>query len=391
MISSLKGRGRCGVGSTLKATFVSLCLIIIAIAVPGSPALAARAAVVIDADTGAVLYQKRANQRHYPASLTKMMTLYLLFEALDEGRITLATRMPVSARAAGQPKSKLGLRRGEKIAVHDAILALIVKSANDVATVVAEALGGKEWRFAQQMTRKARELGMRRTSFRNASGLPNRRQVTTASDMATLARALYRDFPHYYHYFATQSFSYRGKTFRTHNRLVGEYAGVDGLKTGYIRASGFNLATSVGRGGRRLVAVVFGARTPKLRDREMAVLLDRGFTRIHERPAAPPPPPTEKPSVMAAAPWAIQVGAYARVESAYAALTEGRKHIPGIVARAAAVVVPVEEGDGGLFRARFVGVRFKQAERGCRILVRRKLPCEVVRHLPDADTVALTQ
>ncbi|MEE8202308.1 MAG: serine hydrolase, partial [Alphaproteobacteria bacterium] len=152
----------------------------IAVALPAGPALAARAAIIVDVHTGAVLYQKHADRRHHPASLTKMMTLYLLFEALDEGRVSLDTRFRVSARAAGQPKSKLGLRKGQTIAVRDAIPALIVKSANDVATVVAEALGGVEWRFATQMMRKARELGMRRTGFRNASGLPNRRQLSTA-------------------------------------------------------------------------------------------------------------------------------------------------------------------------------------------------------------------
>ena len=372
----------------LKATIVGLCLAVVASVVPAKPAAAARAAIVIDARSGAVLYSKRGDIRHYPASLTKMMTLYLLFEALEEGRVTLRTRLAVSARAAGQPNSKLGLRKGETITVRDAILALVAKSANDVATVVGEALAGDEWRFAQAMTRKTRALGMRRTSYRNASGLPNRRQLTSARDMAILARALYRHFPQYYHYFATQTFRYRGKTYRNHNRLLGSFAGVDGVKTGYIRASGFNLVASARRGGRRVIAVVLGTRSPKARDREVAALLTRGLSLAREAWTAPPPPP-EKPTTVANAPWAIQVGAFSRVELAYAALRKSLLYIPGIVARAAAVVVPVEVGDGGLFRARFVGVTLPQARRGCRILIRQRLDCGVVRHLPDTETLAL--
>ncbi len=382
----------CGLSKALKGAVAGLVFAVvasIAVALPAGPALAARAAIIVDVHTGAVLYQKHADRRHHPASLTKMMTLYLLFEALDEGRVSLDTRFQVSARAAGQPKSKLGLRKGQTITVRDVIPALIVKSANDVATVVAEALGGVEWRFATQMMRKARELGMRRTGFRNASGLPNRRQLSTARDMAMLARALYRDFPHYYHYFSAQTFRWGNKTYRTHNRLVGSYAGVDGLKTGYIRASGFNLAASATRGGRRLVAIVFGARSPNKRDREMTALLERGFAEIRNVRFAPPPPPSEKPITMANAPWAIQVGAFARVESAYAALEKSRKHIPGIIANATAVVVPVEVGDGGLYRARFVGVSVSEGRRGCRILTRKKMDCEVVRHLPGTEILAL--
>lgn len=364
-------------------------LVICANVILAGPAVASRAAIVIDSDTGIVLYEKQADHRHYPASLSKMMTLYLLFEALKEGRVTMDTRFSVSARAAGQPRSKLGLHKGETITVRDAMLALIVKSANDVATVVAEGLGDAEWRFAGRMTRTARKLGMHHTSFRNASGLPNRRQITTARDLATLARALYRDFPQYYEYFSTPSFTYKNKTYRNHNRLLDTYAGVDGLKTGYIRASQFNLATSASRGGRHLIAIVLGAHSSQSRDREMVALLDRGFVAAREARAAPPPPPPEKPTAVARAPWAIQIGAYSRIESAYAVLRDSRRHISKIVARAAAVVVPVEEGDGGLFRARFVGVSASDARSACNTLKRKKFECEVVRHMPDTETLAL--
>ena len=378
-----------GLARALKAAIAGLCLALIAGVFPATPAAASRSAIVIDGDTGAVLYQKRADVRRHPASLAKLMTLYLLFEALDEGRITLATKFRVSARAAGQPPSTLGLKTGATIGVNDAILALAAKSANDVATVVGEALGGEEWRFAQTMTRKARKLGMSKTSFRNASGLYNRRQLTSARDMALLARAIIRDFPHYYHYFATPSFRYRGKTYQSHNRLLSQ-PGVDGLKTGYIRASGFNVVTSAKRGGRRVIAVVLGSGSSTRRDREATALLDRGFSQARESRVAPPPPPPEKPIAVTGARWAIQVGAYAHADGAYGAIERSRPHIPGIVSGADIVVVPLEQGDAGLFRARFVGVIESEARRACRILIRRKLVCEVVLHRPNSGVLALS-
>ena len=370
-----------------KATIAAVLLAAVASFVPAEPASAKPAAIIVDAETGAILEAKRPDHRHYPASLTKLMTLYLLFEALEQGRVTMETRFTVSKRAAGQPAARLGLRRGETISVRNAMLSLIVKSANDVATVVAEGLGGKEYAFAKTMTAKARALGMSRTTFMNASGLPNRNQVSTVRDMARLARAIQRDFPQYYPFFATQSFVYKGKVYRSHNRLVGRFAGVDGLKTGYIRASKFNLVSSAKRDGRRVIAVVFGAPSPKARDREMAWLLNRGLQLVRLARAAPPPPPPEKPLVVASAPWAVQVGAFSNLRSAYTALRNSLDHIPGIVARANAVVVPVEQGAGGLYRARFVGVSAREAKRACRILAKKKLDCDVVRHLPDTESL----
>ena len=248
-------------------------VLIFALALSVATAAQARyASIVIDYDTGRVLHESNADTRNYPASLAKMMTLYLAFEALERGDITLDKKLKVSRRAAGMPAAKLGLKRGETITVKNAILALITKSANDAAVVVAEALGEKETRFARMMTRKAKALGMKRTQFRNASGLPNRRQLSTARDMATLARALIRDFPKYYRLFATKEFVYKGKRYRNHNRLLRKYAGADGIKTGYIRASGFNLAASVSRNGRRLIEVVFGGKTPIFEQAELARL-----------------------------------------------------------------------------------------------------------------------
>ncbi len=261
-------------------TVVALLATFIVLALPAGTAQARYASIVIDAETGQVLHAVNADTRNYPASLTKMMTLYMVFEALEKGKLKLNQRLKVSKRAYGMPPSKLGLKVGETIRVEDAILALATKSANDVAVVVAEALAGKETTFAKVMTERARALGMSRTTFRNASGLPNRGQKSTARDMARLSKALMTDFPQYYHYFSVSRFSYKGRTHRSHNKLLKTYKGTDGIKTGYIRASGFNLAASVERRGRRLIAVVFGGKTSKSRDRHMVKLLDRGFKKL---------------------------------------------------------------------------------------------------------------
>ncbi len=230
-------------------------------------------AIVVDAKTGKILYADAPDAKRYPASLTKMMTLYLLFEALDEGQTSMNTRMPVSMRAAAQQPSKLDVRAGSTISVRDAILALVTRSANDVAVVIGEYLGGSERTFAAQMTKKARELGMSATTFRNASGLPDPGQVTTARDMATLGRALREHYPQYYSFFSTSVFVYDGERIGNHNPLLGEVEGVDGIKTGYTIASGFNLVTSVKRDGREIVAVVLGGDTAGWRDAHMAELV----------------------------------------------------------------------------------------------------------------------
>lgn len=269
-----------------------VCLAVVQLAaLPPAAAASRYAGIVIDAGSGRVLYEAYADDRKYPASLTKMMTLYLLFEALEKRRYSIEGYLPVSSRAQGMPPSKLGLKRGSKIKIRDLILALITKSANDAAVVVAESLAKSEVDFAKLMTAKAKQLGMLRTEFRNASGLPNRYQKSTARDMATLARALIRDHPQYYHYFSTARFNYNGRVYGNHNSLLKTYSGTDGIKTGYIRASGFNLVASVERGGRRLIAVVFGGKTSKSRDRHMTDLLNRSFakmaTAVLKTPAAP--------------------------------------------------------------------------------------------------------
>lgn len=241
------------------------------------------AGIVVDLDNGEVLYAENIDDQRYPASLTKMMTLYLTFEALEAGRLRLDQPLPVSPYAAAKPAVKLWLAAGSSIPVDTAIRALAVRSANDVAAVVAEALGGSEAHFAQMMTSKARELGMQATNFRNASGLPDNGQITTARDMLTLSVRVMQDFPQYYHYFGLQEFTYRGTRHTSHNRLVRDYPGADGLKTGFIRASGFNVATTAMRGNRRLVGVVMGGFSSQSRDTHMANLLDRSFLRASLR------------------------------------------------------------------------------------------------------------
>lgn len=255
----------------------ALAMMLTAISVPTQAKAAKFSAIAVDARTGKILFSRNGDAKRYPASLTKMMTLYLLFEDLWAGRITMNTPLRVSRYAAGRPPSKIGFKPGRTIRVRDAIGALVTKSANDVATAVAENLGGSEARFARRMTRTARRIGMTRTTFKNASGLPNRAQTTTARDMATLGLRLQRDFPRYYRYFSMRRFTYRGRRYGNHNRLLGRIRGVDGIKTGYTRASGFNLTSSARLGRKRIVAVVMGGRTGGARNRYMSSLIKRMF------------------------------------------------------------------------------------------------------------------
>jgi D-alanyl-D-alanine carboxypeptidase len=241
------------------------------------------AAIVVDANTGDVLYNTRADSPRYPASITKVMTMYLAFEAINEGRLKLTDRVVFSPRAAGMSPTKLGLRAGDSITVDEALKAISVKSANDAAAALAEKLGGTESNFARLMTLRAKELGMTRTNFVNASGLPDSRQISTARDLAILSRATMRDFPQYYSYFSLRGFEFRGAYIRGHKRLLDTMPGFDGLKTGYVGASGFNLAGSAVRDGKRLIAVVLGGPSAAWRDDNMEDLLLAGFDTLRRR------------------------------------------------------------------------------------------------------------
>ncbi|MGB8277811.1 MAG: serine hydrolase [Methylovirgula sp.] len=261
---------------------------------PGAAQTTQFAALVVDGNTGHELYGRNENALRHPASITKVMTLYLLFEQIEKGRLHLDSRIPVSAHAAAQAPTKIGLRPGQTISVEDAIKAIVTQSANDIAVAVAEAIGGDEADFAAMMTRKAHALGMTRTHYANASGLPNDEQLTTAHDLAILGRAIQERFPRYYRYFSTRSFYFHGVAYHNHNHLLGHVEGIDGIKTGYTRASGFNLLTSVKRDGHFIVAVVLGGASSASRDRVMDNLIeahiDDGATRhsaplIAENPA----------------------------------------------------------------------------------------------------------
>jgi len=243
--------------------------------------------IVVDANSGQVMQATNADAPRHPASLTKIMTLYLLFERLDQGKTSLSSEIPISAHAAAQAPSKLGLKPGDSIRVENAIRAIVTRSANDIAVAVGEYLGGDEPSFGRMMTAKARALGMNNTTYRNASGLPNDEQITTARDQALLGRAIQDRFPEYYKFFSTRSFAFRGNTIRSHNHLLGRIEGVDGIKTGYIRASGFNIVTSARRGGRHVIAVVFGGSTAKSRDARVVGLIENNINVASVRRTAP--------------------------------------------------------------------------------------------------------
>lgn len=378
------------------------------------PAWAApQAALVVDANTDTILFEHNAKQSRHPASLTKMMTLYLIFDAIAQQRLTLQQPLSVSKRAAAQPASKLGLRAGGTITVEQVILALVTRSANDAATVIAEVLGNTESQFARMMTQTARHLGMQNTIFRNASGLPDSRQITTAWDMYLLARALQKDFPEFYHYFSKTSFRFGKKTHNSHNHLLATYAGADGIKTGYIRASGYNLVTSVKRDGRQLIGVIFGGDTAKGRDARMHALLDHGFIQLA---ATQPTPPAELPIItLIAKPaspaqmapttagsltlvshgdrqtavlnqgssdtdtsefdWKIQVGAFSHVNAAKQRVSEVVQTSLGILSLGQAVIQPKTQAGKTLYRALFRGFTEIEASGLCDVLEQRRFDC----------------
>ena len=342
------------------------------------------ASYVINAKTGEVLHQINADTRNYPASLTKMMTLYMVFDGLQKGSISLNQSITISARAARQPSSKLGLLKGDTLTFEQAILALVTKSANDVATAIGENLGGTERKFALTMTARARAIGMSRTTFRNASGLPHRGQLSTARDMATLALRLFNDFPQYYHYFSTKSFVHNGLVHKNHNALLKTYKGTDGIKTGYIRASGFNLVASVERHGQRLIGVVFGGKSSRARDRHMAKLLNKSYAKI-----APPINQTVaslkqakrvKDHALTKLQWGIQVGAYKTTQPAYKIARRAVEKAPDLLFEGKIRVVPLKKGVRTLvYRARILGLSKHNAYRACKVLKRRNINCMELR------------
>lgn len=360
------------------------------------------ASIAVDADSLEVLHARQIDAPRYPASLTKMMTLYLVFDAIDRGELSLSDTMIVSRNAASAAPVKLGLRAGQTITVHDAIQALSVKSSNDVAVVIAEHLGGSEENFAVMMTARARSLGMTQTTYKTASGLPHSEQLTTARDQAKLADQILVHHRKYYHYFGQQTFVYNGRTYRSHNKLLGRVDGVDGFKTGYTHASGYNLTISAQRDGRRIIAVVLGGASTTARNQHMERLIDRAFEVQAQKPAqiavatphVMPAAYTATPKVftmrgrgavtrqvilgpnsgpVAAVPqqWQIQIGIYSDPARARAALD------PAMAAINAPVTTDIVQ-TGALYRVRLTGLDGGAAQSACAALRSSAIDCMLI-------------
>jgi D-alanyl-D-alanine carboxypeptidase len=365
-----------------------------------------QAYIVINAENGAILAQSKATKTTYPASLTKVMTLLVLFEKLDQGHIKLNQQFLVSRHAASMPSTKIGLKRGDKITVEDAIEALIVHSANDVAVVIAENIAGSEAGFVQLMNAKAKQIGLTQTTFANASGLPHFRQVTTASDMAKLGLAVFREYPEYYQYFATKSFHYNNRHFFNHNTLLQKYDGADGLKTGYIRASGYNLITSAKQGSNRLIVVVMGAQSSVQRHQKMVQLLNTGFAKLKNNVPAttptlmvaapqnhakkllgfPPVKPTRQttPSATTAphaivktGDWGIQIGAFGTTKMAQEKLQKALKILGSAGIYQSAIQLYKTTNGKTLYRTRLVGLTQQNAKSACAKLIKNSFDCFV--------------
>ena len=372
-----------------------------------SSAHAKYASFIINENTKRIYHNANADTRNYPASLTKIMTLYLVFDALKSKKISMNSKFKVSKRATRQPPSKLNLSAGSNITVKNAILALVTKSANDVATVIAENLGKSERNFAKLMTRKAKKLGMTRTTFRNASGLPNRGQLSTARDMATLGIAIRKNHPKFFKLFKTKSFIYKGIKYTNHNNLLGSYSGTDGIKTGYTNASGFNLVASVERNGQRIIGVVFGGKKARSRDKHMVTLLNKYFKTSLSKPlvriAKPSELPKIRPKIVMAEKniknfrippkiinnitpnnieedWFIQIGAFKNRLNAHKAARNARNVVPEQLGNLPASLSKITKSSTNnnlqyLWRVRFVELAENQARSVCAELWTSGLSC----------------
>jgi len=409
----------------LASLIISMLFVALAATSTASAAQRVKAAIVVDAASGQLLYEYNVDRPIYPASLTKMMTLYLAFEAIEKGHLTLNQRLPVSRHAARQPRVKLGLRAGSTIRLRDAIMSMIVRSSNDSAVVVAEAISRTEAAFAKKMTSTARELGMLNTTFKNANGLPNSRQRSTARDMSILSLAIIRHYPKYYTLFSAKTFTWKGRRMASTNKLLKSYPGVDGLKTGYINASGYNLATSAVRNGRRLVAVYIGGRTGARRDAKVQKILGIGFARARDRakrgelvavappPARPgsqqivskglnlrlvgtalagpparngltsgvaakaPPPPTSR--LVANTPYGVQVGAFSTRDRARTGARTAVSAAAQLLQDRPVAIDEIPHRRKPIYRARVLDLSLTDARQTCRVLRLKSLDCLVVR------------
>ena len=343
-----------------------------------SVTFAKKAAIVIDFDTKEVLFEVNANTKNYPASLTKIMTLYILFDQIEKGVLTYDTKLKVSKIASSRSPSKLYLEAGSYIKVEDAIMALIIKSANDVATVVAENISGTEKDFAKLMTRYARNLGMTNTTFKNASGLPNRAQLTTARDISILSHAIISNFPEEYKLFSKQNFTYNGKTYKTHNKLMLNYEGADGIKTGYIKASGFQLAFSAVRNNKRLVGVIFGGDTGKQRDRSLKIIMDKEFAELginkKEKKSTIVKKETKQTTTNS---YSIVVGTFKYRNNAEKQLKLIKSKYPKTTTAKKANIVLIKVSGKQLYESRFENFTKKEAYSACKRLKKYNRDCFV--------------
>jgi len=401
-----------------RAFLITLLSVIFAAPAMAADAPRRYASIVVDADTLEIVHARQIDEMRYPASLTKVMTLYLTFDALNRGELTISEPVTVSAIAARTPPSKLGLRTGQKITVENLIQAVAVKSANDAAVVLAERLAGSEANFAAQMSAKARELGMMKTTFNTANGLPHPEQQTSARDMAKLASNILKNHRRYYHYFGQERFRYGGRTYKNTNGLLHWLDGVDGFKTGFTNDSGYNLIVSAQRDGRRLIAVVLGGASGASRNSHMQTLIERGFDVMGVAPvkALPPvtvqrePLPARKEPQIAGTPkvttavrlrgrgqkpvtisndnslrlaefkdennWGIQVGAFLKKDEAEAQLsTIGGLHV---LSKSRANISPLTRNGQTLYRARFDGLSVKDAQTACKALAKLSSGCLIV-------------
>ena len=397
---------------------------------------AATSSIMLNSDDGQVLYEQNADELRYPASLTKLMTLYITFHALESGRLKLTDKLKVSKTAAGRSPSKLGVRAGSTITVKDAVMAVIVKSANDCATVLAEHFAKTEAEFAVMMTDTARKLGMKNTTFKNASGLPNSAQKSTARDMATLAMAVYHHFPQYYKWFSAQSFKYQGRTITGHNHLLQTFAGADGMKTGYTAASGYNIVTYAHRHNKRVIAVTMGHKYWNERDKKAALMMDKGLHALKNadkidiaalstaingtanskmanlKTAKNPPLPTARKTtnstsetskiatvgghsetpritVTANGHYAVQVGSFSDYKRAKNYAASVKNNLAKKFAVHNIAVEKVEAANGTMYRSKVVGLAKSDATKICANMKRQKKSCFVT--VDNSNSMKLAQ
>lgn len=391
----------------VSALLLFLCIIFATIS-----AKASTSSIMVNAEDGSVMYESDADAVRYPASLTKLMTLYITFNALENGHLKLTDRLKVSKVAAGRSPSKLGVRAGETISVDDAIKAVIIKSANDCATVLAEHFSKSEADFAVLMTQTAKKLGMNNTVFKNASGLPNSKQKTTARDMSVLAMAVYHHFPQYYKWFSAKSFKYKGQTITGHNHLLDTFSGADGMKTGYTAASGYNIITSAKRGNKRVIAVTMGHKYLNERDTKVALMMDKGLIELKKSDkidvasltssiegASTTRQYAQKQSVtpvnkkiykvassIASTPkisggkYALQVGAFSEYKRAKNHALNVKNSLAKRYAVYGTTVEKVQTGSGTMYRSKVVGLAKSTANQICQSMRRQKKSCIVVAH-----------